>query len=284
MKKIMIVLVAASLSFAAQAQNEGHNLSIGAGCGLHQLNYSFDNAKVKNNVGFTINAGYSYFFTPNWGVSVGVGLQSFKNKLTLNQYTAVPAVDSENDAYELRTRITDWQEEQSVMLIDIPVMLSFKQELSQSISLLASVGGKISVPSKSTYKTKGGSITTTGYYSQWDVELSDIPEQGFMTYTSNESGDLKLKTGVSVVADLGLSFSVTPSISLFTVAYGSYGLNNIQKPEKVNTELLNGVSSKINVLAPISPKIEEMKPYSVGLRIGVTWNLSGSSARHGYHR
>jgi hypothetical protein len=269
MKKLLIAALALGATAAAQAQKGDQFLSLSVGGGLHQLGYSIDNGSRKSGAGYTLGAGYTYFFNANWGISTGVGVQSFKSTVTVSLLTKAPDVDTEGDAYELRTRYSGWKEEQSATIIDIPVMGTYRYALTAKIGLTASAGAKLSIPAKSTYKATGGTITTTGYYSQWDVELSDIPEQGFRTFKERPSGDITLLSTVELLADVGATYQFTDAINLYGGIYASYGMGSMLKTDSKPIYLKDGTYNGLFA----SDAVGKVRPLAVGVRLGVVWNF-----------
>lgn len=269
MKKLLITALILGATAAAQAQKGDQYLSLSVGGGFHQLGYSLDNGSRKGGAGYTIGAGYTYFFSPYWAISTGVGLQSFKATSTLNFMTKTHDVDTEGDAYELRTRYGGWKEEQRATLIDIPVAATYRRALTPKVELMASAGAKLSIPAKSTYKATGGSITTTGYYSQWDVELGDIPEQGLSTYGQRPSGDISLRPVVALLADAGASYQLADAISLYGSIYACYGVNSMLKADSKAVYLKDGTYNGLFE----SSQVDKVKPLAVGVKLGIAWNL-----------
>ena len=107
---------------------------------------------------------------------------------TINYQSVTPQVDMDGESFELRATYKNWQEKQQALFMDIPLTLQYRHTLSNKISLQGSGSGKISIPISSSYKTTDGSITTIGYYSRLNVELSDLPEYGFTTITDSYNG------------------------------------------------------------------------------------------------
>lgn len=268
MKNLLIAFLALTFTFTVQAQDK-NSFSLSVGGGYHQLSYSLDNGTSKNYAGFSISAGYSIFFSQNWGISTGAGIQTYKSTATINFLSKVPDIDSDGDAYELRTSYNGWEEDQKVYFIDVPLALTFKSSFGSNAKLLASLGGKISFPINAKYTATRGTITTTGYYSQWNVELSDIPEEGFSTYNGRPSGDLSLRPAFSLLADIGASFQINNATSLYLGAYTNYSLNNILKADTKSIYLKDGTYNGLFA----SNHIDNIKPFAIGIKIGVIWNF-----------
>jgi hypothetical protein len=270
MKKLLFAYLAITITCAAQGQVRERFLSLSAGGGLHQLRYQLDNGSSKGCAGFSLNAGYSIYFSKNWGVSSGIGLHSLRTEGTLNHTTTTTDIDSEDDNYEFRTYYKGWKEEQKTLLIDIPLTATFRHTLTPKLGLMVDAGAMLSIPVSATYKAVGGTISTTGYYSRWDVELSDLPEQGFHTFISRPTGDLSLRPALSLCASLGGTYLLTESISLYADTYASYGLNSMLKSGSKPIFQKDGTyNSLLN-----SSQAGKVRAATLGLTLGVRWSLT----------
>ena len=268
-RHITIVLILLFCSML-QAQEKQQYLHLTVGGGLHNLSYDLQNGTQSGRFGNSINAGYSYFFTKHWGVQSGLGLQWFNARSTINYFSATPQVDIDGENVEFRANYNNWQEKQQALFMDIPLTLQYRHTLSNKISLQGSVGGKISIPISTRFKTTGGSITTTGYYAQLNAELSDLPEYGFATITDSYNGKLSLRPSYMAIADLGGLYTLSPKIDLYVGAYINYGLNNILKADAKEIYQLDGVYN--GVLA--STQTTKVTPVSVGIKVGVYFSLA----------
>jgi outer membrane protein OmpA-like peptidoglycan-associated protein len=269
MKKQIILVFAILIYGALQAQETGNYLDFNVGGGIHNLSYSLLNGAEKGQFGYTINAGYSYFFTPQWGLHTGLGFQSFQSLSTLNYLSSTPDIDSQGQSFTFKANYMNWQERQTALFVDIPLTVQFKLPIAQKFGLLASAGGKISVPFNTGYNSVGGEIVTTGFYKQYNVELSGMPQHGFSTYTNNFTGNLSLKTSCMAIADLGGLYKLTDKTDLYVGGYINYGLNNIYNAQNKLIYQYNGVYN--GLLA--STQTNNINPISFGLKVGVYWHL-----------
>ena len=273
MKKQIILVFAIIIYGALQAQETGNYLDFNVGGGIHNLSYSLLNGTEKGQFGYTINAGYSYFFTPQWGLHTGLGFQSFQSLSTLNYLSTTPEIDSEGQSFLFKANYKNWQERQTALFIEIPLTVQFKLPIAPKFGLLASAGGKISVPFNTTYKSVGGEIVTTGYYSKYNVELSGMPQHGFSTYTNNFTGNISLKTSCMAIADLGGLYKLNDKTNLYVGGYINYGLNNIYNTQNKSIYQYNSSSNNIYNGLLSSTQTSIIHPISFGLKVGVYWHL-----------
>ena len=270
MKRYITIALGFLLCGILQAQEKQQYLHLTIGGGLHNLSYDLQNGTQSGRLGNSINAGYSYFFNQHWGVQSGLGLQWFNARSTVNYSSVTPEVDVDGESVEFRANYKDWQEKQQALFVDIPLTLQYRHTLSNKISLQGSAGGKISMPISSRYNTSGGSITTTGYYSRLNAELSDLPEYGFTTITDSRNGKLSLQPSYMAIADLGGLYTLSPKVDLYVGAYVNYGLNNALKADNKEIYQLDGVYN--GVLA--STQTSKVNLVSVGVKVGVYFRLS----------
>lgn len=272
MKKQIILGLTLLIYGALQAQETGNYLNFNVGGGIHNLSYNLQNGTQKGQFGYTINAGYSYFFTPQWGLHTGIGFQSFNSLSTLNYLSSTPDIDTDGQNYTFKANYKNWQERQHALFVDVPLTIQFKLPISEKIGILTSVGGNISFPVNASFKTVGGEFVTTGFYSQYNAELSDLPQHGFSTITQKFTGNQTLKTSYMAIADLGGLYKLNEKLDLYGGAYINYGLNNILNPDSKlvyqpgqPTGIYNGVFA--------SGLTKNVVPISIGLKVGVYWHF-----------
>ena len=269
MKKLIILGWALLICSAIQSQKTANYLHFNIGGGLNNLSYNLNNGTEKGQFGYTVNAAYSYFFSSQWGIQSGIGLQSFNSLSTINLKSVSSEIDTDGQAYELRTNYKDWQEKQQILSLDIPIMGQFRHSFNRTFGILAAVGAKISLPIYTNYITTAGQIVTTGYYNQWNVELADMPQHGFTTYTNSYSGNLTLKPSFMAIAEVGGLYNLSKKIDLYVGGYFNYGLNNILNP---NSKLIFQPNTIYNGVFA-SNQTNKVILVSVGLKVGLYWQL-----------
>ena len=274
MKKQLIFGLSLLIYTTLNAQETGHYLYLNGGGGFHNLSYPLLNGTEKGSFGYTLNAGYGYFFNKHWGLQTGIGLESIKPEATLNYMTGSPSTDTDGENYEYRTYYNNWKEKQNLMFLDIPLGLQFRQTLNKKITLLASAGLKMAIPVHSTFETTGGEIATTGYYTQYEVELKNMPQHGFVNISDHLTGDVSIKPSFSGFADLGATYTLTSRIDLNTGIYTGYGLNNIGKSADnllyQKDKVYNGILA--------SDQVGNAKTVSMGLKLGMIWHFGKKPA------
>ncbi len=248
------------------AQDKGHYFQINGGVGLHNLQYDLPNGSVKNNIGFTGNFEYSYFFTNNWGIGTGLGIQTYKASSTINYLEEISSTDIDGESYQYRTYFNDWEETQNLLFLDIPIGVKFQNKINSKWKFFSGLGGKISLPISATYEITGGSIETRGYYPQYDAELFGMSQHGFDTYTSFPNGDININPAYSAFLDLGALYALNNKLDLYLGAYLNYGLNNIidESDAMILTE------DKVYSNTFESNQTDKVIPISFGVKVGIS--------------
>ncbi len=274
MKKLLFISLLLWGAGTIHAQEKSQSIYFNIGSGFHNLKCNLQNGKQESNMGYRVNLGYNYFFSKNWGFGAGLGLESFESKATLNYQTSKASVDTDGESFEFRTQYTDWQERQSILLLDIPVSFIYQKEINEKLKFQFSVGPKVSFAVQSNYKTEGGTIETTGYYPQYNVVLYGMPQHNFTTLTSFPKNDISLNPVVSAYSNLGGLYKLSNRLDLYAGVYFDYGLTNmIDAQDKLLYQedgVYNGVFS--------SDLTNKVKQIAFGFKIGVNFRLGAKEA------
>jgi OmpA-OmpF porin, OOP family len=274
MKTKTLTIIFLILTFSIRAQEKGSNIYFNVGGGMQNLLYSTTDATSKGAFGFTLNGGYNYYFGKNLGISLGIGINSFNCSGEWDGLMSSPSVDIEGDNYEHRNYLTLWTEKQSGYFLGLPLGLVYRNHIAKKVGLSATIGVKYLIPVKATYEVTGGNLVSTGYYSQWNVELENLPQYGFPTLTSKPSGEIKLKSGLSIYTDLGVTFSLAERRSLYLGGYLDYGVTNFANSQE---NLPFGSKGIYTSIIESSEAVNKIQPLSYGLKIGISLEMKSKS-------
>lgn len=270
MKKIIIsVSLFFMLISLSYGQEREHIFSVQAGGGLHHLKYTPSNGEEKAGAGFSFDANYGYFLGKHVGIITGLGIQSLKSTATISSQTSISDTDADGDSYQFRTSYNNWKENQSSLMLSTPIGVAFRGDWTKKVSWYASAGARVFMPIQSKYKVEGGSIVTSGFYPQWNVELTDMPQHGFTTVEGNIDGDATLKTSFGAFMNAGAAFKLNERLNLIAGVYGNYGFTSAtdkadvapyQKNGTYNSIINSNLASKTNV-------------FSAGVQVGLVWHF-----------
>lgn len=263
MKKQIILGLSILISGILHSQEKESYFHINVGGGLTNLSYNLLEGTQKGQLGYALNGAYSYYLTPQWGIQAGVGLQSYSSQSTQTYMLSNSDVDTDGETYEYRSYFNNWQEKQQALFLDIPLELQYKRTFGKKLGIVAAAGAKISIPIRASYKTSGGELTTAGYYSQWNIELNNMPQHGFSTFT-NFNGNLSLKPAYFGIADVGGLYKLSEKVNLYIGGYFNYGLNNLITPSTKQMYQPDGVYNGVLT----SSQTLEVQPISAGIKVG----------------
>jgi hypothetical protein len=245
MKKInQYIIIAAALltgcSLTMQAQSQyGSEFTISLGAGSSTLKYQLQQEQSKPRFGWQLGAGYSHYFSRTIGISLGLEAETFsslvemKNILYEQQIQTPPGLQG---SFLLQAKYDGLKEKQTIILLQIPVMLQFP--VNEQTSFFLGTGLKAGFPVSSKWTQDIATLTTTGY-SEYTVQRYENMSNHLFSTTSdvNTSSKLELKSPVLFALEGGLKFSFGEGKYLYAGIFLDYGLNNIYKIP-ANTALL----------------------------------------------
>lgn len=266
-----------------------HYLDIHAGGGVSSWNYPLEGGNAGIGGAFALGVGYTYFFRSYIGFQTGLTFTRLASTASLNQpiewktnADGSPLTDYMGEEYIHRTSFDGWKEKQQTYLLEIPIGLRFRyfKEKDSRAGLHAALGVKLAVPMIANYVHSSGAVTHTGWYEQWQLELSDIPNR-FGTEQANrqeESVMNKLnKINAEAYAELGAAIRINKHYELYVAAFGQYMLNNFSSVKMEDRKPLGFRSANYNY--PFmneyhglvgTDKVGAMHPWMAGLKVGIS--------------
>jgi outer membrane protein OmpA-like peptidoglycan-associated protein len=229
------ILVAAAclmmISISAKAQKQEFSIAVGGG--LQGIQYNLQHGDASLKPGFQLGLGYMRSIHKRWGIRSGLELGLYRSKasLTQNVLNTTHEIDSENSAFEYRVKANGYHEEQKVWAVNIPLMLQFHPEFNKN-GLYAQAGLRLALSVSNKYSTSADQIIATGYYPDYNLEITELPVHGFGTQNGwKGEGEYDLKPSWSVAAEAGWRFKLSANNHLYAGLYIDYGLNDIKKTE-----------------------------------------------------
>jgi len=212
------------------AQNK-HEISLSGFGGLSGLKYDVTAGSQKSGFGGGFGLGYAMFFSENMGVRTGLELGFFG--ATYNSDGAelkYAAKDNENTSFEFRSKAGAYEETQSAMLLQIPIMLQY-----QTGKIYGALGAKVGIPASAKYKTSAMSVQNSGFYAEENFEYTTQTFMGFGKFDLPAGDyDLTLKTAVFLSVEIGGKFKLSDDFSLYAGVFVDYGLNNIVETRRTS--------------------------------------------------
>ncbi len=269
MKKYFYIVILLFISNYSIAQKNANALSLSFGGGQNSLMYETSNGVTNEVFGWNVSAEFHHYFSSRFGISTGIELQTYSSSNILNFTEETQGLDAEGNSYLFKTKFNNWIEQQQLINFEIPVTLFYQFSLSEKFQLQTAIGAKLCLPVSSQYKTIGGEMATSAFYPLWNVELYDLPQYGYDTFTNEFKGNYQTTIGYIGVAEIGGLYKLTDKINLFGKFYYNYGFNNILESVNQNIYSVSGVYNGILN----SNQTEVVKLKALGLRIGLSMNL-----------
>lgn len=283
-KYIALIIIFCSFYVVLKGQNK-HEISVYGTGGLSALKYDAITGDQKTGMGSSFGVGYSYFLSDKLAVTSGAEIALYNSKMNFdNLYNNYITKDYQEESFELRSTITDYDEKQNAMYINIPLMLQFQTGNKNKFYVAA--GGKIGFSMDGRYKSSGATIKNTGYYEEEDYEYTTQEFLGFGTFASRKvDEEVKFKMVYMLSAEAGIKWTLKDDLFLYTGAYVDYGLNNIQKeiseqpfiaynPENPRDFFINSVLSSQS-MQDNKPEafVDKVSLMAVGVKIRLSFGL-----------
>ena len=297
-KKILLTVVAGMISCTAlfsqdeQAKKETrHEISAGVACGLSTLHLGSGHSSLNasNGAGGLFGTGYEYRITDKLSLGTGLELARYNSKANLNNVSDRYASHDGKYDFEFRTTVSDYDEKQSAIYLNIPLLIRFQYPATGKTGFYGNGGFKFGVPLSGKYTITKATMSNSGYYAVWsggqELVLDTQEFMGFGTFHRNDiKGNLDLKLACILSLEAGAKFSLGEKLALYAGAYFDYGLNDVaddakkrlveynttNPPEFGNNSLLSSQYTTDGKTERLTGKI---LPMSIGLRIRLGFGL-----------
>ncbi|HEY4289658.1 MAG TPA: OmpA family protein [Puia sp.] len=225
-RKILIAIVC--FTFVATIAG-AQELNVWVDGGPQGLSYKLPSGSQDLLFGGSLGVGYTFPLAHHWGLIAGIsgGFNGSRAKLKDGVYSA-PQVDNTGSAFLYNIKTAGYEETQRFFSFGVPLLLQYHTTGSRT-QWYINGGGKLLLPLNATVKGSAQQLTLTGYYPDDNVEVSNLPQHGFGTIDSWKSSTTsKLKTGVALDAETGVSFQLSSRLKLYTGLYLEYGLTDMR--------------------------------------------------------
>jgi len=291
MKKIFILNFVIFCSIYAQ---DLHEFSMHIGGGLSTLRYDPTFGEQSNNFDKQFGVGYAFFVSPRFGFATGLELAFYSADFELKRpvemvYQAKDLVEAVD--FTFRSNLSNYTEEQSAIMLQIPLMLQFQTEMG----FYAMAGVKFAIPISGGSSAKGD-LKNSGYYEKENCEYYisdciDMPQNGPNQWSDRGFGLFKGKktenrenfeSSIFASMEMGVKWRFEDGLSLYTAAYFDYGLGNILKKRDLeelsrmveynsadpqNFAMNSMLNSYHEQIAPKQAFINKIMPMAIGIKV-----------------
>jgi OOP family OmpA-OmpF porin len=240
-KKIIGVAVCFT-AIITQAGAQGLEIELNGG--LQGTQYPLQYGQNHKMPGGSLGLNYTFRLSSRWGLLTGISVGLYRTQASLQDSIVFTSyqVDDAGSAFQYSIKTEGYKETQQFFAASIPLMLQYHTP-GAGTRWYFDCGGKIFIPFNTSIQVSAERLSLSGYYPDFNVEVSNLPQHGFGTITGwKASSNAKLKSAAALSAASGISFSLSPGTRLYTGLYIDYGLTGLK--EKNDSMLLVTYSSK----------------------------------------
>jgi outer membrane protein OmpA-like peptidoglycan-associated protein len=198
--------------------------------GLQGTHYSLPNGKSQPQAGSSLALGYGFRLGDRVNLLTGIGGGVYRTRASLHDgiLSTSYQVDDGGSAFQYSVKATGYKETQSLFAASIPLLLQYHTD-GAGMQWYVDGGGKVFFPFNPSVDVSADKLTLSGYYPDYNVEVSDLPQHGFGTINDwKGSTTAKLRPAAALSVATGVSFGLTHTVRLYAGVYVDYGLTGLK--------------------------------------------------------
>jgi len=215
---------------ASLTQAWAQGLTIEVNGGLQGTQYALRNGQNKPLPAGSLGLLYTFELGRSWGLITGITGGVYRTQATLPYGTTFTnyQIDDEGSAFQYSMKTEGYKETQQFLAAGVPLLLQY-HTAGAGTQWYCIGGAKVVFPSSDNVTISAQQLNLSGYYPDYNVTLSNLPQHGFGTIANwKASTTAVLKPAAALVAATGLSFNLSHSSRLYTGLYAEYGLTNLK--------------------------------------------------------
>jgi OOP family OmpA-OmpF porin len=209
---------------------DAQGLSIEVDGGLQGTQYRLENGTTRLLPGGSLGLLYNFPVKGRWSLLTGItgGVYRTEARLPDGAVFADYQVDDEGSAFQYNMKTTGYMETQRFFAAGIPLLLQY-HTAGAGIQWYIDGGGKVLLPTSVTSKISANQLSVSGYYPDYNLVVSNLPQHGFGTLTNwKSSTSAELKPAATLSAATGMIFSLSRGKRLYAGLYVEYGLTELK--------------------------------------------------------
>ncbi len=227
-------------------------------------------ASSETSLSSSIDVGYS--FSKNFGIYSGIGFITYSGKQELGSYSiSYDTIDSEKDSYKRYIDGSNISESQKITFLTVPLGLNIDIPVSDKIGFFLQPGINFLFTINSAFDNSG-TFNYEGYYSKYNVRVSDIPFEGFEKEAHNVvGGELMIKSfNYELFTVAGMQVTLNKKLKLIIAGEYHKLLSDISGYSPSSTFRLTTKPNQMNSLMAGS---DDVSAKAFGVRIGIRYFL-----------
>jgi OOP family OmpA-OmpF porin len=225
-KKIGLAVCFAAIVAHAGAQEMGIELD----GGLQGLHYPLHDGQTTPLPGAAVGVNYVFRLNNQWGLLTGITGGVYRTQASLHDGVTFSSyqVDEAGSAFRYDVKFTGYKETQQFFAVNIPLLLQYHTD-GIGRQWYFNAGGKVFLPSDVKTQVSAQQISGSGYYPDFNLEVSNLPQDGFGTVNGwKGSATTRLKPAAALSAATGVCFPISPGTRLYAGIYVDYGLTDLK--------------------------------------------------------
>jgi outer membrane protein OmpA-like peptidoglycan-associated protein len=272
-------------AIATQAGAQG--LIVELDGGLQGMQYPLTGGSAKLLPGGSLGLLYAFRLKGPFDLITGITGGVYQTQASLPNGTVFTnyQVDDEGSGFQYNMKAEGYKETQRFIAAGIPLLLQY-QSTGAGTRWYLNAGGKIVFPSTATTQISAQQLTLSGYYPDYNINISNLPQHGFGVLNNwKTTASAVLRPAAALSAATGFSFGLTPGMRLSVGLYVDYGLTAL-KSKSDSMPLVTYSPSGVSAIKASSvlnmPGTGPAKLFSFGLQLRLILGPSGakSAARH----
>jgi OOP family OmpA-OmpF porin len=278
---IAVCLIAIVMQAGAQG------LTVELDGGLQGMQYPLTGGSVKLLPGGSLGLLYTFRLKGPLSLITGITAGVYQTQASLRNGTVFTnyQVDDEGSAFQYNMKADGYKETQRFIAAGIPLLLQY-QSTGAGTRWYLNAGGKIVFPSAVTTQISAQQLTLSGYYPDFNINLSNLPQHGFGVLNNwKTTASAVLRPAAALSAATGFSFELARGMRLLIGLYVDYGLTAL-KSKSDSIPLVTYSPSGVSAIKASGvlnmPNSGPAKLLSFGLQLGLSLGPSKakSAARH----
>ncbi len=224
----------------------------------------------KTSISSSFEFGYS--FSKNFGISSGIGFIIYSGNLSLAAYSInYDTIDSENDSYKRYIDGNDISESQKITFFTVPLALNIDIPVNDKFGFYLQPGINFLFAMNSAFDNSG-TFNYEGYYSKFNIRVSDIPFEGFEKDSRNVAGGELMINSFNYELFTAAGVQVTLNKKLNLIIGGEYHkvLSDISGYTPSSTFRLTTRPDQMNSIMAGS---DDVSANAFGIRVGLQYFL-----------
>jgi len=223
-----IGLVAWFVLFAAQADAQEFGVELNGG--WQGMRYSLQNGQSRTQPAGSLGLNYVFPLNSSIGLLTGISCGLYRTRAVLQDGEAFTTgeVDNSGSAFEYKEKFTGYEEAQRFFAASIPLLLQYRSS-GTGLQWYFDGGAKVFVPFSTSVQASAKQLELSGYYPDFNIEVSDLPQHGFGTINSwKGNATAKLRSAVALSIAGGVRLDLSPGKCLYAGVYVDYGLTGLK--------------------------------------------------------